>query len=272
VTYLPGPRAARAAVVPALLAAAVTLLAPAAPAVAARAASAAHSGQVTLCGRREHVTVTTARGVRFVVKNDNYGGGRECLVVRDGGPNFTVTRSPVPDWHRKPQAYPFILRGCSWGTCSPHSRLPQRVSALRRPEATWDTTQVPHGRWDAAFDIWFGRHPMTTGQARGAELMIWLNARRIGVAPRTPVVRIDHTRWYLLHWRACHGGDCWNYVQFRRVRPASGVRRLHLSPFFQRAQAHGWLRSQWWLENIEAGFELWQGGAGLGTDRFWARP
>jgi hypothetical protein len=56
------------------------------------------------------------------------------------------------------------------------------------------------------------------------------------------------------------------------VRPVSAVRRLHLSPFFQRAQARGWLRPQWWLENIEAGFELWQGGTGLGTNSFWARP
>jgi hypothetical protein len=207
-----------------------------------------------------------------VVKNDNFGGHRECLVVRGRWPNFTVTHSPVPTWHAKPQAYPFILRGCSWGTCSADSGLPRRVQTLRRPQATWDTTQVPHGRWDAAFDIWFGRHPMSTGQARGAELMIWLSARRIGVPARTPVVHIDHARWYLEHWRACHLGDCWNYLQFRRVQPVLRVHRLRLQPFIGRGEKRGWIRPGWWLENIEAGFELWQGGRGLATDRFWARP
>jgi len=112
---------------------------------------------------------------------------------------------------------------------------------------------------------------MTTGQARGAELMIWLGARRIKVPARTPVVRIDHTRWYLLHWRACHRGDCWNYVQFRRVRPVLGVRHLALLPFIRRAEKRGWISPRWWLENIEAGFELWQGGRGLATNWFWAR-
>jgi hypothetical protein len=265
--FPPGPRrAGRAVACLALLAVAATLLAikPTGMAWAA--------GQASLCRRYQHAGVITAQGAHFVVKNDNYGGGRECLAVRGRWPNFTVTHSPVPTWHAKPQAYPFILRGCSWGTCSPDSGLPRRVSMLRRPVATWDTTQVPHGRWDAAFDIWIGRHPMTTGQARGAELMIWLGARRIKVPARTRIVRIDHARWYLEHWRACHLGDCWNYVQFRRVRPVLDVRRLPLLPFVHRAEKKGWVSPGWWLENIEAGFELWQGGRGLATDWFWARP
>jgi hypothetical protein len=42
-------------------------------------------------------------------------------------------------------------------------------------------------------------------------------------------------------------------------------------PFIRRAERHGWIQPAWWLENIEAGFEPWQGGAGLATDWFWAR-
>jgi hypothetical protein len=244
------------------------------PAVAAGpAAVTARSGQVTsLCGRYQHRAVVTAQGTHFVVKNDNYGGQQECLAVREERPGFTVTRSQLPHWHAKPQAYPFILRGCSWGTCSaPDSDLPKQVSALQRPVATWSTTQVPQGEWDAAFDTWFGTRPMTTGQADGAEMMIWLNARRIKVPPRTRIVHIDKLRWYLLHWRACHAGTCWNYVQFRRVWPVLRIRKLPLLPFIQRAEHRGWIQPAWWLENIEAGFELWQGGTGLATNWFWAR-
>jgi glycosyl hydrolase family 12 len=256
------------------------LLAAAAPAVPAQAATAARAGSgtarsvriSTLCQRYQHLTVVTAQGAQFVVKNDNYGGQRECLAIRGQRPNFTVSQSQLPAWHAKPQAYPFVMRGCSWGTCSPPgSGLPEQVSALQQPVATWYTTQVANGKWDAAFDTWFGTQPMTTGQADGAELMIWLRARHIKVPPRTPVVRIEHIRWYLLHWRACHGGTCWNYVQFRRVWPVLRVHHLHLLPFIHRAETRGWIQPAWWLENIEAGFELWQGGAGLATDWFWAR-
>jgi hypothetical protein len=272
----PSPTARRAAAWLRLMAAtgALAAAASATPAAAAApAAEAAHRGQVSmLCGRYQHLPVTTAQGSHFVVKNDNYGGQQECLSVRGERPNFTVTQSQLPTWHAKPQAYPFILRGCSWGTCSaPGSDLPKQVSALQRPVATWYTTQVPRGEWDAAFDTWFGTRPMTTGQADGAEMMIWLSARRIKVAPHTRIVHIGRVRWYLLHWRACHGGTCWNYVQFRRVWPVLRARRLHLLPFIRRAERRGWIQPAWWLENIEAGFELWQGGTGLATDWFWAR-
>ena len=47
---------------------------------------------------------------------------------------------------------------------------------------------------------------------------------------------------------------------------------LRLAPFFRRAEARGWVEPGWWLENIEAGFELWQGGTGLATGSFWAQP
>jgi hypothetical protein len=257
-------------------------LAAAAPAIPAQAAAtsaaAVAAGTVrqvritTLCKRYQHFAIETAQGAHFVVKNDNYGGQRECLAIRGKRPDFTVTQSQLPTWHAKPQAYPFILRGCSWGTCSaPDASLPTQVSALRRPVATWYTTQVPKGEWDAALDTWFGTRPMTTGQADGAEMMIWLNARRIKVPPHTPILHIGQVRWYLLHWRACHTGTCWNYVQFRRVWPVLRVRKLPLLPFIHRAETHGWIQPGWWLENIEAGFELWQGGAGLATDWFWAR-
>ncbi len=256
-----------------LLATAVPAPAGAGTAAGRATAGTAPAGRVSsLCRRYQHFAVATAQGAHFVVKNDNYGGQQECLAVRGGRPNFTVTQSGLPTWHAKPQAYPFILRGCSWGTCSsPDSDLPKRVSALRRPVATWYTTQVPKGEWDAAFDTWFGTQPMSTGQADGAEMMIWLSARRIKVPPRTRILHIDHVRWYLLHWPACHGGTCWNYIQFRRVWPVLRVRRLHLLPFIHRAEQRGLIRQAWWLENIEAGFELWQGGTGLGTGWFWAR-
>jgi cellulose 1,4-beta-cellobiosidase len=31
---------------------------------------------------------------------------------------------------------------------------------------------------------------------------------------------------------------------------------------------HGWIQKSWYLIDVEAGFELWQGGTGLATDSF----
>jgi hypothetical protein len=253
-----------------LIAVALVTAAMLSAAVSAGAASGASTSTATMCRSYQHITVTGSSGTQFLVKNDNYGGHGECLTNLGGGPNFRVARSSLPTFNKKVQAYPFIVLGCSWGTCSPGSSLPRKLSVLSRPAATWQTSQNAKGTWNASFDLWFGKQRMTTGQANG-ELMIWLSARNRTVPARTRVVTVDQVRWYLLHTRACYNGTCWNSVQFRRVRPALGVKNLQLSPFITRAEAHGWIKPSWWLENIEAGFEIWQGGTGLATDSFSAR-
>jgi len=236
----------------------------------ASAASTRVAQVAMLCRSRQRMTVHTSSGTRYVVKNDNYGGRPECLAVRGRWPNFTVTNSSALSRNKEPQAYPFILYGCSWGTCSPKSELPRQVSALNRPSATWDTSQHASGKWDASFDIWFGRHAMTTGQAP-TEMMIWLNARHVKVSKHTRKVWLDGARWYFLHWRTCHHGACWRYTQFRRVRAVTGVHGLRLTPFIHELEAKHWVRPSWYLEAIDAGFELWHGGAGLATTWFSAR-
>jgi Glycosyl hydrolase family 12 len=170
------------------------------------------------------------------------------------------------------KAFPDIYRGCSWGVCSASSNLPRRVSALNAPIATWYTSENAAGTWNAAFDIWFTKSEETTGQANGAELMIWLNTHNYG-RPRagTPTVWVGHHKYWMVHWVPCHNGACWNYIQFRRVHPTWGVKRLRIGPFISRAERHGLIRSWWWMENIEAGFEIWSGGTGLATKWFWAK-
>jgi hypothetical protein len=272
---LPGRAAALAAgVLAAVIAAPLASAAPRLP-VADRVASqrsttSQHS--TIMCGAHQHLTVVASAGARYVVKNDSYGGGRVCLANRGGRPDFTVTRAPWRERSGGPQAYPFILYGCSWGTCSPGSALPARVRSLHWPAAAWSTfRQDARGKWDAAFDIWFGRRPLTTGQAAGAELMIWLGARRLGSPARRHLAWLAGTWWSFMHWRTCHRGRCWNYLRFWRLRPVAGVRYLPLAPFIRHAERRDLIRPRWWLENIEAGFELWQGGTGLTTRGFWAR-
>ena len=253
---------------PLLILATVAVLA--APPGPAQAGATARSRAVTLCGERAWEAVVAPHDRWYLVKNDNYGGRAECITNVGRRPNFTVTRSAANSYSSAVMAYPFVLYGCSWGQCPPGSPLPRPIREVRRATATWTTVERAGGRWNAAFDIWFGRHRSAyRGQARGAELMVWLNARHDPAVPGQ-VVRVDHRRWYVYHWVAAHDGAHWNYIQVRAVHPVRQVHRLALLPIIRRMERLGLIHRRWWLLNIESGFEIWHGGVGLATTSFSA--
>jgi len=49
------------------------------------------------------------------------------------------------------------------------------------------------------------------------------------------------------------------------------VNNLRLYPFVRRIERLGLVRPGWWMENIEAGFEIWNGGRGLATTKYVVR-
>jgi hypothetical protein len=254
--------------------AAVTAAIAASALVVAQPVSAAPhpGGDVVLCGQLQHIVVSDPLQHSSVIKNDNFGGTGECLLNHNLGTNYQVLSSAADSKTNDVMAFPEIYTGCSWGICSPGTTLPLPLSQVGQPQATWVTTQNATGRWDAAFDIWFNRTPVMDGQATGAEIMIWLNARRYPVPRGTRIVWEDGQQWYLQHWIAHRGGARWRYIQFRRVHPTWRVDQLRLLPFIQRAETRTWIKPEWWLLNIEAGFEIWQGGTGLATQFFQAQP
>jgi hypothetical protein len=225
-----------------------------------------------MCGHLQHIAVSDGAGRGYIVKNDNYGRMPECLGNSGLAPNFQVLSSAAASTSNAVMAYPEIYTGCSWGICSPGSVLPLPLSQVGQPEVSWRTGQNAPGRWDAALDIWFDPEPIMTGQATGAEMMIWLNARNYPRPPRGRIARVDGQRWYLWRSVARHDGASWHYLQFRLVRPATQIRRLAIGPFIRLGEALRWIRPQWWLLNIEAGFEIWRGGTGLATWSFSAVP
>ncbi len=236
---------------------------------ASGSAGAAATRPGAICQRRGHEAVA-ARGRHYVVKNDNYGGQAECMTLARHGVGFTVTRSAASSYGPEAMAYPFALFGCSWGLCTRGSGLPAPVSHVRRATTSWSFTGRARGRWSAAIDVWFGRHRSAwRDQARGAELMIWLNAGDFP-ARGAAVIRIGHRRWEVRHWVARIGPAHWNYIQVRAVRPVRRVRGLKLMPIIRRVERMGLVRPHWWMLNIESGFEIWHGGRGLATHSFTA--
>jgi hypothetical protein len=207
-------------------------------------------------------------GVYAVQNNEYDSGASECLAAGASG-GFTVTRSAIANSATgTPGGYPSIYRGCHWGACTADSGLPVPVSRLLSPGAvttTWVTAQPGTGTYDVAYDIWFNKTPTTSGQPDGAELMIWLNhsgpvqpygsqVSTAGIAGRSYQV------WF--------GNEGWNTISYSMVTGTTSVQDLDIGTFVADAVRRGYIQKSWYLIDVEAGFELWQDGAGLATNSF----
>lgn len=229
-----------------------------------------HPVTIRLCRRYQHVAAFSRHDAGVVVRNDNYGGRGECLANVNRWANFAVASSAARRGGPEPAAFPNIFYGCSWGICSPGTKLPRRVSRLHRLVTSWYTAGRPRGRWDVAYDIWFARRRHASGQDRGAEIMLWLRTSGLGRPARHGLL-IDRHRWQLEHWLTTNpaSGDHWPLIIFRMIHPRGDVKHLALMPFFRHVEAMGLLNRSWWLTAVEAGFEVWRGGTGLRTTSFW---
>jgi hypothetical protein len=60
----------------------------------------------------------------------------------------------------------------------------------------------------------------------------------------------------------------WNTITYLMTTATSSVTHLDLQPLVAYAVSQGYIQDTWYLIGVEAGFELWRGGAGLATDSF----
>lgn len=228
--------------------------------------------------RRPPKPQVTYSGQRYIVRDAYWlGEQQQCISNRNATTNFTVTQKAGWDPNGRVVAFPDIYRGCMWSVCSPRAGLPRQVGSLGSPRLTLRTKEGVFGMYNAAFDVRVLKENRPGGEADGAELMVWLNEHGgcCGLQRGAPKVKIDGTRWWFSHWRTCthlpwETHVCWNYVQFRRVHRTWQVSGLRLRPFIRRAEAAGLIKPRWWLQTIEAGFEIWTGGRGLAVTKFRA--
>jgi len=250
----------RALALPAALLAAGGILAAALPAAGARAATA------TLC----HSQTAPVAGGAYTIQNNEWGSGAPECITTGGGAGFTVANSSLANAaNGAPGSYPAIYKGCHWGACTPGSGLPVRVSDIRAGTVTtsWSTAQ-PGGSsaYDVAYDIWFNQAPAAGGQPDGTELMIWLNhngpVQPYGsqVAGDVSIGGGSYNVWY--------GRQGWNTVSYTMTSGTTAVSNLDLQALVADAVSRGYISRSWYLIDVEAGFELWQGGAGLATNSF----
>jgi cellulose 1,4-beta-cellobiosidase len=222
----------------------------------------------TLCQSQ----TASVSGGTYTVQNNEWGSGASECITTDGNADFTVVNSAISNaTNGAPGGYASIYQGCHWGNCTSGglSGNPIQASAITagKVSTSWSTAQ-PGGSsaYDVAYDIWFNQTPTTSGQPNGTELMIWLNhngpVQPFGsqVATGVSVGGRGYNVWF--------GQQGWNTASYTMTTPATSVSGLDLAPIVQDAVSRGYIQPSWYLIDIEAGFELWQGGAGLATNSF----
>jgi len=150
--------------------------------------------------------------------------------------------------------------------------LPVRVSALHDQSLTWyaNTNGAP-GLYNTSIDMWVTKGARDTQAGIKAELMVWFNNTVHYNYRDKPTVRVDRQEWYVTHWGKPVPGNR-NYVQFRLVHPIDRVhaRNMKLTPFYRAAERLGYVKRWWYMQSLEAGFEIWSNGTGLATTWFKA--
>jgi hypothetical protein len=203
----------------------------------------------------------------YVVQQNEWGGNfGQCLDVN--GTAFAVTSGNFNNsTSGAPATYPSIFKGCHWGNCTNSSGMPIQVSAIGTATSSWSTVGAS-GAYDVAYDIWFNTTPTTSGQPNAAELMIWINR---GGSPQPAGSKVANVTVAGANWDVWfYTGFGWNYVAYVATSPVNSVTNLDIKALTQDSVARGYIQPAWYLIDIEAGFEIWNGGIGLKTNSFSA--
>jgi chitodextrinase len=211
-------------------------------------------------------TGTIAAGAYEIQANEWNSSAQQCLTYTSGTAWTVSTANFGLGTSGAPATYPSIFKGCHWGLCTAGSGLPIQMSNLGSAVSSWSTTQPSSGAYDVAYDIWFNSTPTTSGQPDGTEVMIWINSRG-GVQPfgsQTGTTNVDGMNWNV--WTGQQ--TSWKIISYVLNPGSTSVSNLDLKALFQDAVSRGSINPSNYLIDVEAGFEIWQGGQGLGTNSF----
>jgi len=222
-------------------------------------------GFIRLTGRWDCVDVMEGE---YRVCNNVWGSGsgvgEQAVDVDPSSTRFKVVKTTHNS--RDVAAYPFVYKGCHWGHCTRSSGLPLKVKDLKAARSSWEiNVEGVEGTWNAAYDIWFSVKGSSDPRG-GAELMIWIN-RGGGAIPagkRVATVEIGG-----MVWDVYFANMSWNYIAYLAREPLTSV-DLDIKAFIDDAVSRGFIDPEWFLDAIEAGFEIWRGGSGLETLSFSA--
>jgi hypothetical protein len=208
---------------------------------------------------------TTIQG-RYVVQNNRWGtSAQQCINVTSTGFSITSQQGSNPT-NGAPVSYPSIFYGCHYTNCSPGTNLPMQLSRISSVTSSINYQFVSGAIYDASYDIWLDPTPKTDG-VNQQEVMIWFN-RQGSIQPVGSAVgnvTIGGRSWQV--WQGSNGSN--NVISY--VAPSAiSSWSFSVLDFLNDVRSRGAITSSWYLTSIQAGFEPWQGGTGLGVSSFSA--
>jgi hypothetical protein len=207
---------------------------------------------------------TTIQG-RYVVQNNRWGSSAEqCINVTDTGFSL-VSQQGSAATNGAPLSYPSVFFGCHYTNCSPGTNLPLQVSQIGSATSSINYA-FASGTYNASYDIWLDPTPKRDG-VNQMEIMIWFN-RQGSIQPIGSSVgtgTVGGRTWDV--WRGSNGSN--NVISYVASSPISSW-NFSVLDFINDTRARGAITNSWYLTSIQAGFEPWNGGVGLGVNSFAA--
>jgi hypothetical protein len=224
------------------------------------AAAPTASADTQICDQFGSTTIQS----KYVVQNNRWGtSAQQCINVTSTGFSIT-TQQGVAATNGAPTAYPSIYLGCHYTNCSPGSPLPMQLSQIGSVPSSISYAFVSGATYDAAYDIWLDPTPKTNG-VNQTEIMIWFN-RQGSIQPvgsQTGTATVGGRGWAV--WTGNNGAN--NVVSYVAPAPIPSW-SFNVLDFINDTKSRGFAQSSWFLTSVQAGFEPWQGGVGLGVSSF----
>lgn len=201
---------------------------------------------------------------QYVVQNNRWGIAEEqCVGVTANGFEVTRAEGSVPTTGA-PKSYPSVFNGCHYTNCSPGTGLPAQIGSISGAPTSITYEYVDDAVYDAAYDIWLDPTPRTDG-VNSTEIMIWFN--RVGpiqpVGSQTGSATVAGRDWEV--WTGNNGGN--DVISF--VAPSAiDSWSFDVKDFVDETVTRGLAQDSWYLTSVQAGFEPWEGGAGLAVSSF----
>jgi len=218
-------------------------------------------------------SLVTRQGQQYVVQNNVWASDGSQQTIAGTGVAFEVTQQGNNSSGNVPVSYPSVFVGSNHGHSTSNSNLPIQVSQIQSVETGWRWSGGSGGKYNAAYDVWFSANAGgDAGNPSGAYLMVWFDDNNGSVMPmggQSGTVSIAGQAWN--RW-TCPGA-CQNGVPVISYVLSSGSLSewgFDLISFIDDAVSEGVVQSSWYLTNVFAGFEIWNGGVGLKTEDFCA--
>ncbi len=208
---------------------------------------------------------STVQG-QYVVQNNRWGtSATQCVNVTGNGFQLTQADGSVST-DGAPKSYPSIYTGCHYANCSPGTRLPMQIGSISSAPSSISYQFTSDAVYNASYDIWLDPEPKRTGVNR-TEIMIWFN--RVGpiqpIGSQVGTADVGGRSWEV--WTGNNGGN--DVISF--VSPSALPSwSFDVMDFVKETVGRGMAGNNWYMTSIQAGFEPWNGGAGLGVQSFSA--